>query len=115
MNNQYIRLLLAVILCVVTSCSTTRQLPVRETEGKDKREFRGAWIQTAFQGEYKDMTPAQMRKDFVRKLNYLQSAGINASFSRSVPKRTRSINRTSNPGAASIPASRVSLLPAIST
>jgi len=78
MNNQYIRLLLAVILFVVTSCSTTRQLPVRETEGKDKREFRGAWIQTAFQGEYKDMTPAQMRKDFVRKLNYLQSCGINA-------------------------------------
>ena len=71
MNNQYIRLLLAVFLCVVTSCSTTRQLPVRQTEGKDKREFRGAWIQTAFQGEYKDMTPAQMRKDFVRKLNYL--------------------------------------------
>ena len=78
MNNQYIRLLLAVVLCVVTSCSTTRQLPVRETEGKDKREFRGAWIQTAFQGEYKDMTPAQLRKDFVRKLNYLQSCGINA-------------------------------------
>ena len=78
MNNQYIRLLLAVFLCVVTSCSTTRQLPVRQTEGKDKREFRGAWIQTAFQGEYKDMTPAQMRKDFVRKLNYLQSCGINA-------------------------------------
>ena len=61
MNNQYIRLLLAVVLCVVTSCSTTRQLPVRETEGKDKREFRGAWIQTAFQGEYKDMTPKPTR------------------------------------------------------
>lgn len=78
MNNQYIRLLLAVILCAVTSCSTTRRLPVRETEGKDKREFRGAWIQTAFQGEYKEMSPAKMRKDFIRKLNYLQSCGINA-------------------------------------
>lgn len=78
MNNQYICLILTILSCIVTSCSTTRQLPVGETEGKDKREFRGAWIQTAFQGEYKDMTPVQMQKDFVRKLNYLQACGINA-------------------------------------
>ena len=31
-----------------------------------------------FQGEYKDMTPARMKKDFIRKLNYLQACGINA-------------------------------------
>lgn len=43
-----------------------------------KREFRGAWIQTVFQGEYKDMSPVQMRKDFVRKLDYLKDCGINA-------------------------------------
>lgn len=78
MKIQYIRLLLAILLCAVTSCSTTRQISTQKTEGKDKREFRGAWIQTAFQGEYKDMTPAQLRKDFVRKLNYLQACGINA-------------------------------------
>lgn len=78
MKVQYIRLLLLLILCAVTSCSTTRRVQERPAEGKDKREFRGAWIQTAFQSEYKDMTPAQMRKDFVRKLNYLQACGINA-------------------------------------
>ena len=78
MTTKYIRLLLAVLLCMATSCKTTQQQPQQLT-GKDaKREFRGAWIQTAFQGEYKNMTPAQMRKDFIRKLNYLQRCGINA-------------------------------------
>jgi uncharacterized lipoprotein YddW (UPF0748 family) len=43
-----------------------------------KREFRGAWIQTVYQGEYKDMTPTQMKKDFIRKLDVLQGCGINA-------------------------------------
>lgn len=78
MNIQHIRLFLVMFLCFITSCTTTRQISTQKTEGKDKREFRGAWIQTAFQGEYKDMTPAQLRKDFVRKLNYLQACGINA-------------------------------------
>lgn len=78
MNKQYIYIFLAFMLYAVTSCTTTRRITVSETEGKDKREFRGAWIQTAFQGEYKEMTPAQMRKDFIRKLNFLQACGINA-------------------------------------
>lgn len=78
MNIQHIRLFLVVLLCAFTSCQTTRQVAPVKSEGKDKREFRGAWIQTAFQGEYKDMSPAQLRKDFVRKLNYLQACGINA-------------------------------------
>lgn len=63
---------------LATSCSTVERVPLR-TEGKlAKREFRGAWIQTAFQNEYKEMTPAQMRKSFRRKLNTLQACGINA-------------------------------------
>lgn len=43
-----------------------------------KREFRGAWIQTVFQDEYRQMTPAGMRADFSRKLDFLQARGINA-------------------------------------
>ena len=79
MNNRYIQFLLVAIILVTSSCSTMRNIPSGETTAKtDKREFRGAWIQTAFQEEYKDKTPTQLRKDFVRKLNYLQSCGINA-------------------------------------
>ena len=78
MMAKYLRLLLILLLGAVTSCKTTQQKPQQPTGKEAKREFRGAWIQTAFQGEYKDMTPAQMRKDFIRKLNYLQKCGINA-------------------------------------
>ena len=82
MATKYLHLLAIMLLCMVTSCKTTQHTsqqgssqPIKENS---KREFRGAWIQTAFQGEYKSMTPAQMRKDFIRKLNYLQACGINA-------------------------------------
>lgn len=78
MMAKYLRLLLILLLGAVTSCKTTQQKPQQPTGKEAKREFRGAWIQTAFQGEYKDMTPVQMRKDFIRKLDYLQKCGINA-------------------------------------
>lgn len=65
---KYFRQLLILLLCVVTSCKTTQHIPLQPAGKEAKREFRGAWIQTAFQGEYKDMTPAQMQKDFIRKL-----------------------------------------------
>ncbi|MDR2118989.1 MAG: family 10 glycosylhydrolase [Tannerellaceae bacterium] len=58
-------------------CVASR-LPGREETTMPKREFRGVWIQTAYQSEYKDMTPAQMQADFVRKLDFLHTCGINA-------------------------------------
>ena len=76
MMAKYLRLLLILLLGAVTSCKTTQQKPQQPTGKEAKREFRGAWIQTAFQGEYKDMTPVQMRKDFIRKLDYLQKCGF---------------------------------------
>lgn len=75
---QYLRLLLILLLCTVTSCKTMQESPRLQTRKEAKREFRGAWIQTAFQGEYKEMTPVKMKKDFIRKLDYLQACGINA-------------------------------------
>lgn len=62
---KYLRLLLAILSIAMSSCSTVREIPRQTTGQKEaKREFRGAWIQTAFQGEYKDMTPSQMKKRF---------------------------------------------------
>jgi uncharacterized lipoprotein YddW (UPF0748 family) len=43
-----------------------------------KREFRGAWIQTVFQDEYRRMTPDELQADLLRKLDALQACGINA-------------------------------------
>ena len=75
---RYFQFLWILLLCVITSCSTVREEHRPVVKKEAKREFRGAWIQTAFQGEYKEMTPAQMRKSFIKKLNYLQACGINA-------------------------------------
>ncbi|MDD2436403.1 MAG: family 10 glycosylhydrolase [Massilibacteroides sp.] len=70
-------LLSVLIIFFITSCSVSRQVIVPVSENP-KREFRGAWIQTAFQGEYKEMTPAEMRNSFIKKLDFLQLCGINA-------------------------------------
>ncbi|MDD4516019.1 family 10 glycosylhydrolase [Massilibacteroides sp.] len=74
---KYIRLFSALFVLLVTSCSVSRQ-SVSLVSENPKREFRGAWIQTAFQGEYKDMSPAEMKKSFSKKLDLLQDCGINA-------------------------------------
>ncbi len=55
-----------------------RRVPSGTATDTGKREFRGAWIQTAFQSEYKDMTPQDMQRSFIRKLNSLKACGINA-------------------------------------
>ncbi len=55
-----------------------RRVPSGTATDMGKREFRGAWIQTAFQSEYKDMTPQDMQRSFIRKLNSLKACGINA-------------------------------------
>lgn len=82
MRNQYVRLFMAVSLCLLAACSTVRERPYSSVDPladkQAKREFRGAWIQTAFQSEYQEMGPVRMKRDFVRKLNRLQACGINA-------------------------------------
>lgn len=78
MDKQYLRFLLATLFCILISCSSVREIPSSPISENPKREFRGAWIQTAFQSEYRSMTPSHMKKDFIRKLNYLQACGINA-------------------------------------
>ena len=71
-------LLIILFLLLVTACSTVRKTPYLSPQTDVKREFRGAWIQTVFQDEYKKMTPKQMKRDFIKKLDYLKTCGINA-------------------------------------
>lgn len=65
-------------MLLAVSCSVSKQTVTQQFGKEAKREFRGAWIQTIFQGEYKDMTPVQMKKSFIKKLDELQACGINA-------------------------------------
>jgi uncharacterized lipoprotein YddW (UPF0748 family) len=77
MHKNITPFLALIILCASAGCGVSRMLPESE-KTVPKREFRGVWIQTVYQDEYKNMTPEQMQADFVRKLNYLQSCRINA-------------------------------------
>ncbi len=79
MHDKSVYFLMSVLLCLSSSCSIRKTIsPSSSREFHPKHEFRGAWIQTAFQSEYRDMHPDEMKKDFLRKLNFLQSCGINA-------------------------------------
>lgn len=78
MNIKQLCILSLGILCLVSSCRTTRMPQQAMPPKAPKREFRGVWIQTVFQPEYAQMSVPELKKDFVRKLDYLQACGINA-------------------------------------
>ena len=68
------------------SCHTKKTAPSYTAIKNPKREFRGAWLQTAWQDKYKQMTSNQMRQYFVTVLNQLQAAGINAVIFQARPQ-----------------------------
>ena len=77
---KYWKWMFVLFVAILSSCKTTQQ-PVKQSlvlGENPKREFRGAWIQTAFQGEYKEMSVKEMRRSFIRKLDFLEKCGINA-------------------------------------
>lgn len=83
MNNMrfsYCHFLLFVCIITITSCSTIRRPATTQVpaEREAKHEFRGAWIQTVHQPEYAKMSVNEMKRDFIKKLDFLQQCGINA-------------------------------------
>jgi uncharacterized lipoprotein YddW (UPF0748 family) len=75
-RNNYLMFLF--VLFLFSGCAARRQPLLREAAVVPKREFRGAWIQTVYQSEYKSMSPLQLQADFMRKLDFLQACRINA-------------------------------------
>lgn len=70
-------LLTVVLSYIFLSCGASKQSRFIQTQ-YPKREFRGAWIQTVWQGQYQTMNSQQMRQYFVDLLDQLEQAGINA-------------------------------------
>ncbi len=72
--------LLTVLLVgfILSSCGSKKPQAGHIGLQYPKREFRGAWIQTAWQGQYKTMNSTEMKAYFANMLNQFQSAGINA-------------------------------------
>lgn len=81
---QYILILL--IVSVLFSCRTQKQTISYADVKYPKREFRGAWIQTAWQDRYRSMNSTQMKQYFTDLLDKLQAAGINAVIFQARPQ-----------------------------
>lgn len=62
---------LCLIVCLLGGSLLHSQTPV-------KREFRGAWLQTVYQGQYASMSKNEMQRYFTDLLDRLERAGINA-------------------------------------
>lgn len=65
-------------LALLGSCGTSKQIVTYSDIKNPKREFRGAWMSTAWQTRYRTMSPQQMKQYFVESLDELQAMGINA-------------------------------------
>ena len=63
---------LTLLLVLLAACNFL------SAQTQPKREFRGAWIQTVFQGQYASMSPAQMKRYFINTLDELEKLHINA-------------------------------------
>lgn len=66
------------IALLSSSCRSTKQRVTFADVKHPKREFRGAWLSTAWQERYKQMNSAQMKEYFSRALDQLHADGINA-------------------------------------
>ena len=67
---------LCLLLALPLQAQTSDPL-YRPYEQAPKREFRGTWIHTVGNGQYKNMTPEQMRAHYRAALDSFERAGIN--------------------------------------
>ena len=65
------------LVCLLMAFMTCHQ---RACADSPKREFRGAWMHTVFQSQYKKQTTDENKQYIRRQLDLLKNAGINAVF-----------------------------------
>ncbi len=79
MKKYLLPLLLLTLLVSVTSCKTSSKVTNVAVEQKDpKREFRGAWVQTAWQDRYQNKSPEKCRQYLKQLVETLYQTGFNA-------------------------------------
>lgn len=76
---------LAFVSLFFTSCRSTKPQVTFNDITHPKREFRGAWLSTAWQSRYRTMNSQQMKAYFVKTLDQLQADGINAIIFQARP------------------------------
>lgn len=73
----YFLFLLVLTIVLLTTCAPLRHAPTPDHHAP-KHEFRGAWIQTAWQDRFMRMNSAEMRQYISHMVQQLYDAGINA-------------------------------------
>jgi len=93
---------LLIILTSITlfSCGSSKTTTKYSDLHYPKREFRGAWIQTAWQDRYRTMNSTQMKRYFVDMLDKLHAAGINAVIFQVRPQADAFYNSQLEPWSA---------------
>lgn len=82
-NIVSVALISLVFIILLSSCGSQR---IKVSDNYyPKREFRGAWISTAWQSRYKQMNSTQMKVYFVKILDQMQADGINAVIFQARP------------------------------
>ena len=79
MKKYFLVLSILALLVSVTSCKTSTKVVDTAIEQQDaKHEFRGAWIQTAWQDRYQNKTPEACRQYLKQLVETLYQTGFNA-------------------------------------
>ncbi len=80
MNFKFIIRFVSIVLVAImlVACGSSKKTLTKTPQLYPKREFRGAWIQTAWQSRYQQMNSAAMKHYIVEMVRKLDDAGINA-------------------------------------
>lgn len=102
MRRNYIlaKFILFISIVILSSCRSSKQQVSFDSITHPKREFRGAWLNTAWQSRYMDMNSQQMQEYFVLTLDKLQSYGINAVIFQVRPQADAFYNSDIEPWSA---------------
>lgn len=75
---RYLFLCLAALAIMMSATSCRTSSKVAKSAPDQKHEFRGAWIQTAFQDRYMNKTPQRCREYLASLIEMLEQTGFNA-------------------------------------
>ena len=80
MNFNFVIKYIAIGLLAITlfACGSSKKSLTQTPELYPKREFRGVWIQTAWQSRYQQMNSAAMKHYITEMVRKLDAAGVNA-------------------------------------
>lgn len=84
-NKALLFSILIITIILLSSCGSQKQRVKFSDISHPKREFRGAWLSTAWQSRYKTMNSSQMKAYFTNILDQMQADGINAVIFQARP------------------------------